>query len=137
MLASASDVCECVVVVVLVSLHSRLRIIVGSLSNPIVFISYFTKWRGWDHWGGKRFFLTIFLVAGILNFQPSRLGPYSIRTTASYSGEGIEAAALFEPLWAMTQINITCSHQLSTIYLFGKTSLRLTRERIENHLYIL
>ena len=35
-----------------------------------------------------------------------------------------------------TQINVTYSRQLSTAYLFGKTSLRLTREQIENHLCI-
>ena len=27
--------------------------IVGSLSNRVVFLGYFPKWRGWDHWQGK------------------------------------------------------------------------------------
>ena len=34
------------------------------------------------------------------------------------------------------EINITNSRQLSTVYFFGMISLRLTRERIENRLYI-
>ena len=34
------------------------------------------------------------------------------------------------------KINVTRSHQLSTVYLFGITSLRLTWERIKNRLYI-
>ena len=39
-------------------------------------------------------FLTIFPVAGILAFQPPGLGSYSMRVTASYSYEGLVAAAL-------------------------------------------
>ena len=36
----------------------------------------------------------------------------------------------------MNKINVTYSHQLSTINLFGIISLRLTGERIANCLYI-
>ena len=35
------------------------------------------------------------------------------------------------------KIDVTYSRQMSTLYLFGRISLRLTRERIEKHLYIL
>ena len=38
-------------------------------------------------------FLTIFLVRGIIAFQSPGLGSYLIRATASYSLEGLEAAA--------------------------------------------
>ena len=34
------------------------------------------------------------------------------------------------------EINVTYSRQLSTIYLFGIISLRLTQEQMENRLYM-
>ena len=35
-----------------------------------------------------------------------------------------------------SKINVTYSQQLSTVYLFGKIRLRITRKWIENHLYM-
>ena len=44
------------------------------------------------------FYLTTFPIVGILPFRPPGLGSNLIRGTVSYSYEGREAVALFDPL---------------------------------------
>ena len=70
------------------------------------------------------------LVNTFITFQVN----YICETLIKIKMKSVLFKVFFSPNSSNIKINVTYSHQLSTVFLFGIISLRLTQERIENHL---